>query len=108
MYRVESGDVRGLAVAPKEGIHRQGELVFEDPTGSSHTFKILADHTYLIPDGSYTLLGSNRWYTNWVYWVVGRLRDDGKFEKLSVFRSLNDEEVRLGKLGLKMVGVSLC
>ncbi|PBK63689.1 hypothetical protein ARMSODRAFT_979815 [Armillaria solidipes] len=59
-YRIESGDVRGLAEAPKGGKPRLGELVFKDAAGSLHTFKIVAHHTHPIPDGSYTLLGSPR------------------------------------------------
>ncbi|SJL06505.1 uncharacterized protein ARMOST_09844 [Armillaria ostoyae] len=39
-YRIESGDVRGLAEVPKEGKPRLGELVFRDAAGSLHTFKI--------------------------------------------------------------------
>ncbi|PBK62295.1 hypothetical protein ARMSODRAFT_943186 [Armillaria solidipes] len=42
------GDVQGLAEVPKEGKPRQGELLFKDPTGSPHTFKIVANHAYPI------------------------------------------------------------
>ncbi|PBK62317.1 hypothetical protein ARMSODRAFT_1024926 [Armillaria solidipes] len=86
------GDVQGLAEVPKEGKPRQGELVFKDPTRSPHTFKIVADHAYPIPDGTYTLLGSSV-YASSHYWVVGQLREDEKFEKLSIFHLADDEQV---------------
>ncbi|PBK62345.1 hypothetical protein ARMSODRAFT_964208 [Armillaria solidipes] len=86
------GDVQGLAEVPKEGKPRQGELLFKDPTRSPHTFKIVADHAYPIPDGTYTLLGYSV-YASSHYWVVGQLREDEKFEKLSIFRLADDEHL---------------
>lgn len=96
-YRIELGDVRSLAEAPKEGKPRHGELVFKDAAGSLHTFKIVARHTHPIPDGSYTLLGSPRWLSSLAHWVVGRLRENGEFEKFSVFSLVYDEEVKLSR-----------
>ncbi|KAK0431765.1 hypothetical protein EV421DRAFT_2089861 [Armillaria borealis] len=81
---------------------RRGKLVVKDDTEASHTFQIAADHGYSIPDGSYTLLGSAglRFFC-----AIGRLRQDGKFEKLSVF-SLDDPNVwRLMDLGVIKHGV---
>ncbi|PBK62330.1 hypothetical protein ARMSODRAFT_943203 [Armillaria solidipes] len=101
------GDVQGVAEVPKEGKPRQGELVFKDPTGSPHTFKIVADHTYPIPDGTYTLLGSSV-YASSHDWVVGQLREDKKFEKLSIFRLADDEQVVLSDLGFRYVKTFLC
>ncbi len=83
-YRIESGYVRGLGEVPKEEKPRKGQLVVKDMTGASHAVRIVAHHKYPIPDGSYTLMGPKLAPNN--PWVVGRLREDGKFEKLSVFK----------------------
>ncbi len=109
-YCIQSADVRGLSEVPKEDKPRQGRLVFKDPAGSTHTLKIVANHVYPIPDGSYTLLGCSGMLLQSLYhWAVGRLRDDGKFEKLSVFSSADDEQLRPSELGLEnKVKISLC
>ncbi len=110
-FCIDSADVQGLQEGIKEANPRQGEIIFKDTAGSPHTFKILADHMYPIPDGSYTLIGSSS-LSPWdklTFWVVGRLREDGKFEKLSVFRSVDDEEQEnLQNLGLETVKIVLC
>ncbi len=104
-YQIDSGYVKGLSRPSYNDMPRQGVLVVKDNTGSTHTFKIVADHTYPTPKGSYTLLGStdrrNLVGTSFedhnrslCFWVVGRQRRDGKFQKLSVFRMLNDDERR--------------
>ncbi|SJL02750.1 uncharacterized protein ARMOST_06086 [Armillaria ostoyae] len=97
---IKLANVRGLADTSIQENPRRGELVFKDETEEPHTFDILADHQYPIPDGSYTLIGGD----SQVYdgyqddgtrgyitieskmWVVGKQRPDGKFEKLSVVR----------------------
>ncbi|SJL13332.1 uncharacterized protein ARMOST_16772 [Armillaria ostoyae] len=110
-YCVYSADVQGLAEGLKEEMPRQGEMVFMDTAGSPHTFKILADHVYPIPDGSYALIGFSNQNSmlNLNLWVVGQLREDGKFEKLSIFRSADDEErEKLQNLRLKTVKIVLC
>ncbi len=56
-YCIDSVDVQGLAEGLTEEKPRQGEMVFNDAAGSSHTLKIVAAHTYPIPDGSYALIG---------------------------------------------------
>ncbi len=78
--------VRGLADGLTEENPRQGELIFKDVAEFLHTLKIVANHTYPIPDGSYALIGCSSYDSNDV-WVVGWRREDGKFEKLSVFSS---------------------
>ncbi|PBK59650.1 hypothetical protein ARMSODRAFT_1027200 [Armillaria solidipes] len=89
--RIDSGYVRGLSHPSYDGMPRQGELVANDHTGSTHAFKIVADHTYPIPEGLYTLLGSNDHNLSLcfspdvhdrhlLFWVVGWQRRDGKFE----------------------------
>ncbi len=50
------------------------------------------DHRHPIPDGLYTLIGSSGDLVQ-QNWVVGRLREDGKFEKLAVFRLSYDEQL---------------
>ncbi len=58
-YCIDSADVQGLGERQKEEKPPQGEMVFKDTAGAPHTFKILADHVYLIPDGSYALIDSS-------------------------------------------------
>ncbi|KAK0467626.1 hypothetical protein IW261DRAFT_1573800 [Armillaria novae-zelandiae] len=99
-YCIESGYVRGLGEVLNESTPRQGELVFNDTNGASHTLKIVADHAYLIPDGFYTLLGCHDILSGPDRWVVGQSRQDGRYEKLSIFRSADDEEGYLYSLTL--------
>ncbi len=107
-FCIDFVDVCGLAEGEKERNHQEGEMVFNDAAGSHHTFKIVAAHTYPIPNGSYTLIGCNDTCNLPVdIWVVGQQREDGKFEKLSVFRSA-DEQVRLMELGLEKSRIFLC
>ncbi|KAK0479160.1 hypothetical protein IW261DRAFT_1336744, partial [Armillaria novae-zelandiae] len=107
---INSADVRGLDEGLEEEEPRQGEIFFENPTGVSCTFKISADHSYPIPNGSYALVGARHWY--WGYpvgpWVVGRLKKVGEFEKLSVFSLADDELIKIRKLRLDKVKISLC
>ncbi|KAK0445292.1 uncharacterized protein EV420DRAFT_1572252 [Desarmillaria tabescens] len=84
--RVGSIYVYGLA-NPLER-PRQGKLFFEDYKGESCVCKIVADHTYPIPDDRYVMISAACWYR----WVVGRLRNDGKFEKVALITlALNKE-----------------
>ncbi len=106
-YWIDSADVRGLADGLKEEKPRWGELVFKDAAGLPHTLKIVAAHTYPIPDGLYALIGCSIDDSSDA-WVVGWRREDGKFEKLSVFSSADDEQVKLGTLGLEEVKTILC
>ncbi len=89
---IESGNVRGLSEVQKEEEPRRGELVSKDRTGAPHTLMIEDDHRHPIPDGLYTLIGSSGDLVQ-QNWVVGRLREDGKFEKLAVFRLSYDEQL---------------
>ncbi len=109
-FCIESADVCGLDEGPKEDKSRQGEMVFKDTAGSPCTFKNFADHVYPIPDGSYALIGSNDEISlsDLILWVAGQLREDGKFEKLSVFRLADDELENLRELGLKKIQIVLC
>ncbi|KAK0457594.1 uncharacterized protein EV420DRAFT_503789 [Desarmillaria tabescens] len=106
---IESGYVQGLADVLSDGSIRQGELVAKDDIGATHTFKIVAEHQYPVPDASYTLIGSGGYdyipeeLEPYVmkYWVLGTTRQNGKFQKFSVFRMLDDEEkMRLRELGV--------
>ncbi len=108
-YHIKLGDVCGLAEARKEEMPREGELVIKVANRAQRTLKIVADHTYPIPDGSYTLIGCDVKSSNDA-WVVGQRREsDGKFDKLSVFRLADDEEVKLSKLPLgKKIKTYLC
>ncbi len=106
-YCIDSADVRGLAEGLTEEKPHQGEMVFKNAAGLPHTLKIVAAHTYPIPDGSYALIGCDLYDSSDV-WVIGWRREDGKFEKLSVFSSADDEQVKLGTLGLEEVKTVLC
>ncbi|PBK94165.1 hypothetical protein ARMGADRAFT_1029981 [Armillaria gallica] len=92
-YRIESGDVWGLEEVRKEERPLKGQLVLQDITGELHSIKTVAYHKYPIPNGSYMLIGRREVLIG--LWVVGWLREDGKFEKLSVF------EISKGHLHLK-------
>lgn len=83
---IKAGNVWGLDDVSDEGIPRQGELAIKDFTGTTHTFKISANHTHPIPDGSYILISSNYFSDVSEHWVVGWQRRDGKFAKVSVIR----------------------
>ncbi len=108
-YRIESADVRSLGEIPNGGEPRRGELVLKDATGAPHTLKVVADHAYPIPDGSYTLICCDADGELPIdIWVVGRLREDGTFEKFSVFSSADDEEVKVRKLGFEQVNTIIC
>ncbi|KAK0447580.1 hypothetical protein EV421DRAFT_2078547 [Armillaria borealis] len=114
---INSANVRGLADTSDEETPRRGKLVFKDDTEESHTFNILADHQYSIPDGSYTLIGCVGWKydknqadgtgryitINSKMWVVGQQRPDGKFEKLSVVSVGGNLESLLSQSEVKMV-----
>ncbi len=58
---IESGYVRGLFHGSLERDFREGELIVEDIMGAEHTFKIVAYHQYPIPEGLYSLVGSDTW-----------------------------------------------
>ncbi|KAK0187481.1 hypothetical protein F5146DRAFT_1003255 [Armillaria mellea] len=103
-FFIDLADVRGLDEGPNENKSRQGEMVIEDVSGSPRRFKIFADHVYPIPDGSYALIGTRDEISSsdLNHWVVGKLREDGRFEKLSVFRSADDELQNLRELELEI------
>ncbi|KAK0245287.1 hypothetical protein EDD85DRAFT_895662 [Armillaria nabsnona] len=95
---IERGFVRALAVGGVEGIDRCGELVVEDADGIAHSFKILVNHQYPIPEDTYTLLGSDPFtWTGEIrslqHWVVGRRGPRKRFEKMSVFKMTDSNEI---------------
>ncbi len=96
---IENGCVRGLAIVDVSGTDRHGELLVEDTSGMQHSFHVIAIHQFPIPDGMYTLIGSqeSRYDSprQWVQWVVGRRLADESFEKLSVFKMADDMESRI-------------
>ncbi|SJL14966.1 uncharacterized protein ARMOST_18443 [Armillaria ostoyae] len=103
---IESGCVRGLAEESSDKSYRQGELVVEDNTSVKHAFKIVADHQYPIPEGSYALVGSAPFCLESTLpkeqcWVVGERLPGQIFKKMSVFRIINRQEgKRLHDLGI--------
>ncbi|PBK59021.1 hypothetical protein ARMSODRAFT_1027774 [Armillaria solidipes] len=103
--RIDSVQVCGLADASSTGDLRRGQLFVKIGTKAPHAFEIIADHGYSIPDGSYTLLGSHRGTLMRLIFAVGRLRQDGKFEKLSVFTMTDPREIVFWSLGVGTYGV---
>ncbi len=98
---INSGNVWGLSRPLHKGKSHQGVLVIKYGAGLGRAFRVVADHAYPIPDGLYTLIGSKGILEQRGYsWVVGRQRQDGKFEKLSVFSMSEEEEMRLRELGI--------
>ncbi|KAK0445306.1 uncharacterized protein EV420DRAFT_1314246 [Desarmillaria tabescens] len=98
--RIDTIYVYGLA-NPSDS-PRQGKLLFEENTRGSCACKIVADHTYPIPNGWYTIISISEGFTlSDRIWVVGQLRRDGKFEKVSVI-SLADKEEKLKHWGLRV------
>ncbi|KAK0447545.1 hypothetical protein EV421DRAFT_2017201 [Armillaria borealis] len=88
--------VRGLTDTSAKP--RQGGLFVKRDSGMFLAAKIVANHTYPIPDGWYTFIGTLRHppcaITQWVnIWVVGRLRQDGKFGKVAVVNMVDDDEM---------------
>ncbi len=106
-YCIDSADVWGLAEGLTEESSRRGEMVINDTAGWPHMLEIVAMHTYPIPDGSYALIGCDVLDFDDV-WVVGWRTEDGKFERLSVFRSAATGTVKLVQLGLRKVKIFLC
>ncbi|KAK0439974.1 uncharacterized protein EV420DRAFT_1168441 [Desarmillaria tabescens] len=92
---IKSGTVHGLGEVSNTGMPRPGELVVIGSTGVPCTLKILADHAYPIPDGSYTLIDNFSTLSGYqpsLRWAVGRQRWDGKFEKVSVIQLADMDE----------------
>ncbi len=88
-----------------EGVDRHGELTVEDSNGTKYTIKIIATHQYPIPEDTYALLGNylnpHKYPKDIQYWAVGRRLPGRRFEKLSVFRITDwDEMVRLESLSV--------
>ncbi|KAK0436102.1 hypothetical protein EV421DRAFT_2086802 [Armillaria borealis] len=97
---IEKGHVLGLDVQLAEGRDRCGELVVESMDGEPYTFAIRATHQFLIPDDTYTLLGSSERVKHAdidrirrQYWAVGRRLSDKRFEKVSVVMMDDQENV---------------
>ncbi|KAK0466470.1 hypothetical protein IW261DRAFT_1683933 [Armillaria novae-zelandiae] len=90
-YRMEMAYLHGFREVKMEAPPQQGELALKDAFPVPRTVKVMADHAFSIPDGFYTLLGNMGWYYYMHCLIVGRLRDDGKFEKLSVLCLVDDE-----------------
>ncbi|PBK96009.1 hypothetical protein ARMGADRAFT_1163665 [Armillaria gallica] len=102
---IEKGHVRGLDVESVEGGDRSGELVVEGADGMQHTFAIRATHQILIPEGTYTLLGSIPGLDDddiWgQYWAVGLRLPRRRFQKVSVVMMEDKEDIeRLEGLGI--------
>ncbi|KAK0491883.1 hypothetical protein EDD18DRAFT_529441 [Armillaria luteobubalina] len=102
---IESCHVRGLGENTLKRKCREGELLVEDTTGGKHTFMVVAAHRCLLPEGLYTLVGSDLY--NFLgrpqerqCWVVGERLLGKMFKKLSVLMMAKDEVKRLDDLGV--------
>ncbi len=82
-------------------------MVFKDAARSLHTLKIVAAHTYQIPECLYALIGCIFVRSSDV-WFIGWQRENGEFGKLSVFHLTDDEQVKHRTLRLKEVKTILC
>ncbi len=99
---IDSAHVRGLAEPSPEGRPRQGELILKGRSGSKHTFKIIAEHQYPIPEDLYVLLRENPFdltqRSNTVgltYCVIGKRHPPEQlFKKLSVFQIRGTEQAQ--------------
>ncbi len=84
---IEKGEVQGLAEPHPEGLDREGELCVVDSAGVTHSFWVIAQHQYQIPDGAYTLIGYSAgfWEEGMIgtEWVIGH-RQNNQFAKVSV------------------------
>ncbi|KAK0482858.1 hypothetical protein EDD18DRAFT_1362389 [Armillaria luteobubalina] len=92
--RMDACLVQGLA--DEAGKSRSGKLTVQGLSGVEHTFRIVANHAYPIPDGQYTLLGTfykrSAELTDWC-WVIGKIEaHKGKFRKVSVVEMEDDRE----------------
>ncbi|KAK0493494.1 hypothetical protein EDD18DRAFT_1178439 [Armillaria luteobubalina] len=101
-----TGLVRGLDVGPVQGRDRCGELVVQGTDGMARAFEILVTHQSIIPEGTYTLLGSYAWdfegnVARPQYWTIGKRLSHHRFQKVSVSQISNfDEITRLANLGI--------
>ncbi|KAK0432312.1 hypothetical protein EV421DRAFT_2001017 [Armillaria borealis] len=90
----------------QKGGDRCGELVVEGADGMQYTFAIRVTHQIPIPEGTYTLLGSNPGLDDnddiWgQYWAVGLRLPRQRFKKVSVVMMEDKEEIeRLEGLGI--------
>ncbi|KAK0482885.1 hypothetical protein EDD18DRAFT_1084611 [Armillaria luteobubalina] len=99
--RIDTCTVRGLADVSENARH--GELTVKKGSRAEYTFEIIADHSYPIPDGVYTLLGSiSHFPQERTFWVVGIIEEpEEKFQEVSVFRMADDRKIsRLKKLNV--------
>ncbi|KAK0193165.1 hypothetical protein F5146DRAFT_1192674, partial [Armillaria mellea] len=98
--RIDSCTVEGFG-AKSPVIPQRGELHVNAGL-KKHTFKIVAYHAYLIPDGKYTLIGTSKQSSTMegVIWVVGKIEVLGKkFKKVSVLTMADkQQEEKLWKI----------
>ncbi len=63
--------------------YRVRQIIVKDNTGMECSFEITFSHQYLIPNGSYTLLGTTAKSSS-IHWVIGRRLSDERLKKLSI------------------------
>ncbi|KAF7798208.1 hypothetical protein EIP86_009425 [Pleurotus ostreatoroseus] len=93
--------VQGLGIRDREGHCRTGTLRIAR-NGAKHSFRVAAHHQERVPNGSYALIGErSRGYPFIVAWTVGTFNADTQFEKVSVLRTEDGDDMdRMYSLGL--------
>ena len=86
-HRIERCMLRGLDKPDHQRKHRDG-IVSITSAGVTYELTIWAAHQQPIEEGSYVLIGS----LCYGFWVVGRIRDTGHIEKVSVIIILPSDQ----------------
>ncbi|KAF7798212.1 hypothetical protein EIP86_009429 [Pleurotus ostreatoroseus] len=99
-FLIEDCALQGFAQPDPDGRCRIGTLRLVH-YGTEHSCSVAAHHQEPIPEGSYVLIGDRDWRVPYVVvWVVGTLNSDKRFEKLSVLRTEDEDDIeRLMKFG---------
>jgi hypothetical protein len=98
-YFLEGCLITGLGEsgAGSDSPRRRGKLMISRGNDTRYDFAIDACHSQAIPNNSYVLVGTE----GYEYWVVGRVNDALRIEKVSAVRMvLADERVKFEKLNL--------
>jgi len=79
-HRIEHCTLRGLDKPDHRRKHRDGILLITTTDGAIYELTVSVSHQQLIQEGPYVLIGCR----SYAFWVVGRTRDTGHIEKVSV------------------------
>ncbi|KAK0457586.1 uncharacterized protein EV420DRAFT_1480647 [Desarmillaria tabescens] len=105
---IDSCRVRGLSDESTPETPRHGELDVTDRSGENYTFEIVANHTFPIPDGLYTLIGTSS-YPYFRVAVIGKIEGpEKKFRKVSVINMGDEETAKINRLHVKTYNNMTC